>query len=90
MHIATNASQMMLPRLMTLTGDASYSLYLFHPYLVVVAAKALHIHAHPAPVTWALGVLIYAACVGAAILCYRWIERPMTDGLRSRLVKRRA
>jgi exopolysaccharide production protein ExoZ len=79
-----------LPRLVTLTGDASYSLYLFHPYLVVVAAKALHLHARPAPVSWALGVLIFAACIGAAIPCYRWIERPMTDGLRRRLVKRRA
>jgi peptidoglycan/LPS O-acetylase OafA/YrhL len=77
-----------LPRLVTLTGDASYSLYLFHPYLVVVAVKALQMHARPAPVSWALGVLVYAACVGAAILCYRWIERPMTDGLRRRLVKR--
>ena len=38
----------------------------------------------------ALGVLIFAACIGAAIPCYRWIERPMTDGLRRRLVKRRA
>jgi peptidoglycan/LPS O-acetylase OafA/YrhL len=37
-----------------------------------------------------LGVLIFAACIGAAIPCYRWIERPMTDWLRRRLVKRRA
>ena len=78
-----------IPRIVTAVGDASYSLYLFHPYLVFVVGKALHMFTRPAPVSWIMGVFVFAACIGAALLCYRWIERPMTEWLRGKLVKRR-
>ncbi len=65
-------------------GDASYSLYLTHPFAIRPIRNiwmALHGGALP------LGLyLIVCALVAitAALIVYRWIEKPTTDALRRR------
>lgn len=63
-------------------GDASYSLYLTHPLVLIGLEVAMH--------TWpqaqlVLIVLTPVVCVALALLWYRWIERPAYDGARALL-----
>lgn len=63
------------PRLEVI-GDASYSLYLVHLlplFLCYLAWKAMHF-------TWPLCFLLMCllTSIPAGLLCYRWIERPLT------------
>lgn len=60
-------------------GDASYSLYLIHP-LVMIAAGLVLPRSTPGDVAFA-GLV--AASIVAALAVYRWVERPMTDRLRA-------
>nr|WP_281367548.1 acyltransferase [Sphingomonas chungangi] len=70
----------MIPAL-TLLGDASYSIYLSHVVTLSVASQAwrkLHLDHLPGSVPlFAIVATIAAAAVG--ILCYRYVERPLTD-----------
>ena len=59
-------------------GEASYSLYLVHPPVMVAAGYVLP-RSTPGDAAFAL---LVAASVGAALLIYRCIERPMDDALR--------
>jgi exopolysaccharide production protein ExoZ len=73
-----------LPRWLLDAGDASYSIYLMHPFVVpliyIVVARSL-----PAtlwlPVTIVAGLL---ASTAVARLGYLWIERPLLRALRRR------
>ena len=63
-------------------GDASYSLYLTH----VVTLAALS-HAWRAAALQGLGAVSFTvagviASILGALICYRLLERPMTDGLK--------
>lgn len=63
-------------------GDASYSLYLLHPFALIAVEKAAQ---KSASVAAAPGWLLVAVTVALAILLalagYRWIERPLTAAL---------
>ena len=75
--------QMKVPAILLATGDASYSLYLFHPYLVEPAQKIIsHITANPIVMIAAIPFMV-AAAVGFALLSYRIIERPSNLWLRA-------
>lgn len=68
-------------RALAALGDASYSLYLTHPF----AVRLLRVAWQPlVPATVPLALYVVLAC-GAAILLalatYRWVERPMTLAL---------
>ncbi|WBH18079.1 acyltransferase family protein [Sphingomonas radiodurans] len=60
-------------------GDASYSLYLFHPFALIVMEKLAQ---KLAPVRdapgWLLVIATIAAAVALGFVAYRWIERPIT------------
>ncbi len=64
-------------------GDASYSLYLSHTFVVPASARAAAAlelgHAH------AVGLLMAALVVAAACVSYVLLERPMTQALQARL-----
>jgi exopolysaccharide production protein ExoZ len=62
-----------------LLGDASYSLYLTHGFVV----SAIEWELSAAPV-WLRAVLIAAGACGLAVASYIFFERPMTRLLRSR------
>lgn len=80
-----------LPRIAVLVGDASYSLYLFHPYVLNVFNRVFHPdYDSPSPGSYALALLAVALCCTVAILLYRWLELPLTKGLRGVFLARRA
>ena len=69
-------------RLARLTGDASYSIYLSHGFVLALLGVALA-RAGAAGTAGALFAFAAAipASVAAGIGVYRWIERPMIDAL---------
>lgn len=67
-------------------GDASYALYLVHPFCLRGVREALVRSGLAAPLgSWGVGALMVAASVAAALATYRLIERPATRALRARL-----
>lgn len=71
-------------------GDASYSLYLFHPYLVYPAQKIIS-HFTPNPLAIVLAIpFMVAASIALALASYRIIERPTNIWLRATLMRPRA
>lgn len=84
----TGAGRVRLPAGLTLLGDASYSLYLFHPYIVQVLDRKLHAF-DPARGTLfnvLMGVGAAALCAVVAVGIYLAVERPLTAWLRQRFV----
>jgi exopolysaccharide production protein ExoZ len=69
-----------IPFLPTL-GDASYSLYLTH---VITLAGVAALWTHQSVLTGALlfGSICIVAAIAVAVLCYRFIERPMSAALK--------
>ncbi|MCT8003367.1 acyltransferase [Sphingomonas sanguinis] len=67
-------------------GDASYSLYLFHPFALIVTEKLVQKLAFARGVEgWQLVLFMVAVALGIALCVHRWIERPMTAELARRL-----
>jgi peptidoglycan/LPS O-acetylase OafA/YrhL len=60
-------------------GNASYSLYLTHFFVVLVAVKAWSFVAYQAP--WLFAAFTFMATVPVALAVYRWIETPLTNAL---------
>ena len=64
-------------------GDASYSLYLFHPFALIATEKAWQklpaTHALPG---YALVLAAVAGAIALATLAFRWVERPLTRAAR--------
>lgn len=65
-------------------GDASYSLYLSHPFAVRLLAAAWRAAAPPTAPLWFYLVGACAAAVVVALLLHRFVERPMTEALHRR------
>jgi exopolysaccharide production protein ExoZ len=66
-------------------GSASYSLYLVHPLLFGVTRRIIALDPFPLPAP--LSILLYCAvCVGAALILYGAVERPVTRWLLQRLM----
>ena len=63
-------------------GDASYSLYLLHGFAVAFFHKFLHL---PTPV---MAAVIAVSSLIAALLCYRYFERPVGRLLRTAIRRR--
>lgn len=79
-----------MPAALLAIGDASYSLYLFHPYLVYPAQKIIsHFTPNPMAIVVAIPFMV-AASIGLALVSYRIIERPSNLWLRSTLMGPRA
>lgn len=77
-----------LPRPLVLIGDASYSLYLFHPYVVFGFERVLGLFDLPgvAGLLW-VGVAVALCCV-LAVFSYRHVEIPLNNALRRLLLPR--
>lgn len=66
-------------------GDASYSLYLTHPFAIRPMRNIwLAVHGGALPLALYL-ILCALVAIAAALIVYRFIERPMTDTLRQKL-----
>ena len=80
-----------LPRLAVLIGDASYSLYLFHPYVLNVFNRVLRpTYDAASPRSYAIALLAVALCCAVAVILYRLLELPLTTWLRRRFLPRRS
>jgi len=80
----TSEGRLAIPALLVMIGDASYSLYLFHPYLVIGLYKVLAIFSSSIVLEYLLiGPAVILAVV-FALLSYRFIERPSNIWLRSK------
>lgn len=70
-------------RALVMLGDASYALYLVHPFaLRPVREILLRLGAAPALPPWAAMVPMLAASVAVALLVHRYVERPLTRRMR--------
>ncbi|HIH2748783.1 acyltransferase [Burkholderia aenigmatica] len=71
-------------------GDASYSIYLLHPYVIGAANKIVGVRLDAG--TWsgmaAVLVTLAAVCL-CGFACHAWIERPMLAVLKHRLSRQR-
>ncbi len=71
-------------RWLSYLGDASYSVYLVHPFaLALTALLARKAGLTDSPALFIL--VIVAVAIAAGCLCYEWLERPLTRWVRPRL-----
>lgn len=77
-----------LPALVVLLGDASYSLYLFHPYVLKVFNKVFHVFDSRGLLAYVMTPVSIALCCAVAIGVYRLVEVPLTRWLRARFIER--
>ena len=76
--IAMERNRMLaVPRWLKLSGDASYSLYLTHMYVLWGAAHFWPSNAAPGAQPWGLTLAALATCAVAAAASYRLVERPL-------------
>jgi peptidoglycan/LPS O-acetylase OafA/YrhL len=71
-----------LPRVLVLLGDASYSLYLLHLYVLRIVYKLVPAYSGSDRLAYAVGLAAALACCRFAVLVYSYIERPVTNFLR--------
>jgi exopolysaccharide production protein ExoZ len=83
------AAEGRLARLGAAIGDASYALYLIHPF-VIRAGRELVLRSGLGIEPWAFVALALAGAVIASVGVYRLFERPLTARLRERLDGSRA
>jgi exopolysaccharide production protein ExoZ len=76
-----------VPWTVLLIGDASYSLYLFHPYILEAINKEIFSLARLTPATVAVSLLGIFLCFACAILSYRFVELPSNRFLRNKFLK---
>ncbi|MER9057107.1 acyltransferase [Mesorhizobium sp. M0213] len=62
------------PRVLARLGDASYSLYLTHP-IVLLATAPVVASANVSP--WLAGMVLVAACIAVSLASYSFIEKPL-------------
>ena len=74
-----------MPRILlpaALVGDASYSLYLFHPFALILTEKlAQKLPVMRAAEGWQLVAVMVGVALILAFAVHRWIERPLTAQL---------
>ena len=78
-----------MPALLVVTGDASYSLYLFHMYVVQLVHRKLYPLDTLSPAGALVAALVVVLCVFLAWLSFRFFEKPANRWLRSRLPRAR-
>jgi exopolysaccharide production protein ExoZ len=70
------------PRWVLAIGDASYSLYLFHPYIVQLASRKIVSFAAFTPLSLATLIVTVGVCFLFAIASFKLVERPSNNLLR--------
>ncbi len=78
-----------LPKAVVLIGDASFSLYLFHPYVMKALRKVVPVFETPSALAYLATPLAIGLCYLVAIVLYRRVELPMTNSLRAVFLDRR-
>jgi exopolysaccharide production protein ExoZ len=77
-------SRIGVPRSLTSLGESSYSLYLFHIFLVVAFAKMWsYAHLTETLPVYVLGLGSFVGALGIGHMIYLYVEKPLTQWLRS-------
>jgi exopolysaccharide production protein ExoZ len=76
-----------LPRGVVIIGDASYSLYLFHPYVIQIFTKAGAFSGGGA-LAYTMAAVAMGLCIGLSILSLNHLEKPTSDYLRRHIIDR--
>jgi exopolysaccharide production protein ExoZ len=84
--IVYGLSGVKLPRVLLLVGDASYSLYLFHPYVIQLFAKVFGFFSGNNVYAYFTACVAMLLCCVLSVLLYKYIEKPLTELLRRRFV----
>lgn len=82
-------SRIRFPKWLLVVGDASYSLYLFHPYLIQLVDKKIVALSVLTPISLVVSAGAILACFLLAIVSFRMVERPSNEFLRRHFIKRR-
>lgn len=76
-------------RWLILLGDASYSIYLIHPFIVQAAQKTGRSLGDSPSLTAVVVVLVLTLVAAAGVVTHKWIEQPLTR-VTKRLLRGRA
>ena len=76
-----------LPKGVVLIGDASFSLYLFHPYVIQIFTKLGAFNGDGLR-SYVMAAVTLAVCIGLSVLSFRHLERPISDTLRRLFLER--
>jgi exopolysaccharide production protein ExoZ len=79
-----------LPAGVVIVGDASYSLYLFHPYVIQLFTKMSGAFSGSGVLAYFMAVLVIVLCCVLSVISYKYLERPITEYLRKRFIDRPA
>lgn len=77
------------PAFVLLVGDASYSLYLLHPYVLEALDRKMFALTHLSAFTVLVTAVSIAICYGCAVLSFKFFERPSNQFLRKCFLKPR-
>ena len=86
--IVRGLSAVRLPRPLILIGDASYSLYLFHPYVMQTFNEIFHAFSGGGLRPYLMALIAILCCCGLAVLSYEFLENPILERLRRMLIDR--
>jgi exopolysaccharide production protein ExoZ len=75
-----------LPLGVVIIGDASYSLYLFHPYVIQLFTKMSGAFLGTGPAAYFMAAVVIFLCCALSVISYKYLERPITEFLRKRFV----
>jgi peptidoglycan/LPS O-acetylase OafA/YrhL len=76
--------------LVLLAGEASYALYLTHPYVVQTGEKLLRLSSLQSSLyRVSLGILLASAAFGMAVAVHAYVELPLTEALKRLVLTRR-
>jgi peptidoglycan/LPS O-acetylase OafA/YrhL len=84
------AGRVALPKALVMLGDASYSLYLFHPYVIYGITRLVIPLNEPTPSAIAVSIFAVILCVLCAVASWWFIEAPSNLWLRKRFLATRA
>lgn len=83
MILPKGAEHRKMPRLSVMAGDASYTIYLSHPFVLgAVTQIMVFLGLNNIVSPWAVFALCVATSLIGGYIAYRLIEKPMTDSLR--------
>jgi peptidoglycan/LPS O-acetylase OafA/YrhL len=77
-----------IPKAILSIGNASYSLYLLHPYVLRSFEAIFHRLNYGAHETFVMAIFAGAISIGVALLSFHYIEKPSNDFLKSTFLKR--
>ena len=76
------------PALVLLIGDASYSLYLLHPYILEILNRKMFALDHLSVFTTVIAMVSIAICYACAVVSFKYFERPSNKLLRNLFLRR--